>query len=59
MMQALFPLLSYCLILIKFSFLFVCFFYVYADVFVAIPLTAYNPMAAAAAAAAVVRGARI
>ncbi len=59
MMQALFPLLSYCLILIKFSFLFFCLFYVYADVFVAIPLTAYNPMAAAAAAAAVVRGARI
>uniref|UniRef100_A0A8C1B0J1 Musashi RNA binding protein 1b n=1 Tax=Cyprinus carpio carpio TaxID=630221 RepID=A0A8C1B0J1_CYPCA len=56
MMQALFPLLSYCLILIKFSFLFVCLFCVYADVFLAIPLTAYNPMAAAAAAAAVVRG---
>jgi len=63
MMQALFPLVSdkpYCfLILIEFSFLFVCSFCLHPDVVVAIPLTAYNPMAAAAAAAAVVRGARI
>lgn len=31
-------------------------FLLFAPVFIAIPLTAYNPMAAAAAAAAVVRG---
>lgn len=63
MVQTFFPLVldkPYCLlIVIEFSFLFVCLFCVYADVVVAIPLTAYNPMAAAAAAAAVVRGARI